>query len=472
MKKIFELIKQYKTQILAIIIILLLIPIMKITIDKINKNYKVEVINKEKYFVLLSNNKIGVIDTTGKIIVNPEYYEVHIPNPSKPIFVCYYDYNAETGECKTKVINEQGTELFTTYNNIDTIHLNGIETSMPYEKNLLKYEKDNKYGLINLKGEKIIDAIYDEIEGLNYKEGELLVKKDNKYGVINNKGVELIKTKYDYISGDEYYTPNKSYKLSGYIIGEKTSDGYRYGYMNNEQKTLLKPEYSEIIRIGNIEKEDTDKNVFIIARKNGQCGLIRNKKVVIDFKYQEINYSGVENLFILSRSTKLGVYNTKGKKILSNQYEDINITENYIYTKNGEEEKYFNLKGEEINKDSIKQEKEIEEEETNNNIANIVKPTLIPQEKDGKWGFVDKNLQLKVDYIYDEATQVNQYGFAGIKKDGKWGCIDEKGNVIQEPIYNLKDNDDIDFIGKYYKVVYNYQNIFYTDDIDMINDQN
>ena len=145
MKKILELIKKYKTQILAMIIILLLIPIIKITIDNLNKNYKVEKVSKEKYFVLLTDNKTGIIDDKGEIVITPEYYEIHIPNPSKPIFVCYYDYNEETCKCRTKVINSQGTELFSKYNDIDTINLNGIETTMPYEKNLLKYKKDNKY---------------------------------------------------------------------------------------------------------------------------------------------------------------------------------------------------------------------------------------------------------------------------------------------------------------------------------------
>ena len=99
-------------------------------------------VSKEKYFVLLTDNKTGIIDDKGEIVINPEYYEIHIPNPSKPIFVCYYDYNEETGKCRTKVINSQGTELFTKYNDIDTINLNGIETTMPYEKNLLKYKKE------------------------------------------------------------------------------------------------------------------------------------------------------------------------------------------------------------------------------------------------------------------------------------------------------------------------------------------
>ena len=44
-----------------------------------------------------------VVDSEGNIVIKPQYYSVHIPNPSKPIFVCYYNYNSDT-DYKTKVI--------------------------------------------------------------------------------------------------------------------------------------------------------------------------------------------------------------------------------------------------------------------------------------------------------------------------------------------------------------------------------
>ena len=74
-----------------------------------------------------------------------------------------------------------------------------------YEKTTLKYSKDGKYGIIDIDGKKITYAIYDEIETLQFKEGELLVKKDGKYGVINIKGTTLVKTEYDGIESDRYY---------------------------------------------------------------------------------------------------------------------------------------------------------------------------------------------------------------------------------------------------------------------------
>lgn len=41
---------------------------------------------------------------------------------------------------------------------------------------------------------------------------------------------------------------------------------------------------------------------------------------------------------------------------------------------------------------------------------------LYSSKENGKWGFVDLKDNVIVDYQYDEITEINQYGFAGIKK--------------------------------------------------------
>lgn len=451
-----------KLIVIGVILVIVLV-IGFFVIDHIRKSYEIEEVVEEKYFLLLSNGNMGVIDTKGNIVIEPKYYEVHIPNPSKPIFVCYYDYNQDTGSYRTKIVNEQGTELFTKYNKIETINLNDIQTTMPYEKTVLKYEKNGKYGLIDLKGNVVTKAIYDSIDGLSNKEGELLISQDGKYGVINTKGAELIKAEYDHITGDEYYTWDKKYALSGYILGLITEEGYRYGYMTYDRKMLLDTEYNEIQRLGGIGREDTDKDIFLLAQKNGQYGLIKNKKVVIDFRYQSIDYSGVENLFIVTRSSKNGVYDSTGDKILSVKYDKVEVHDTYIETKQKEETAYYNLLGNRIDKSTIKKEENKEEQEKT---TNEVTGKLIPKKKDNKWGFVDKDSNVLVDYKYEKVTEFNKYGFAGVKLDGKWGSIDEDGNIVVEPIYNLESSYEVEFIGKYYKVVYDYNTVYYSDDIN------
>lgn len=114
---------------------------------------------------------------------------------------------------------------------------------------------------------------------------------------------------------------------------------------------------------------------------------------------------------------------------------ELNTDDGYMKVKIEEENtyKYYNFKFEEKDRSEILPENKI----------------YIAKEN-GKYGFVDNKQNKVVDYIYDDALEVNKYGFAAVKKDGLWGVIDSKGNTVIEPYYNLDENLVIDFIGKYH----------------------
>lgn len=122
-------------------------------------------------------------------------------------------------------------------------------------------------------------------------------------------------------------------------------------------------------------------------------------------------------------------YNIKATGILS----EINTDEEYIRMRVDDDYKYYNLKGEEIS-----------------NIEALKNNTIFLSKKDGKYGFVDKKGNAITEYIYDDATEQNQYGYAAVKKDGLWGSIDKEGKESIEPKYNLENNLKIDFIGKWH----------------------
>ena len=86
---------------------------------------------------------------------------------------------------------------------------------------------------------------------------------------------------------------------------------------------------------------------------------------------------------------------------------------------------------------------------------------IFAKKQGDKWGFVDASETKIIDFKYDKVTEVNKYGFAGIKQDGKWGVINSEGKIIVEPIYKLNDNDPM-FIGEYYQVIYGNGEIYYT----------
>lgn len=472
------------------------------------------------------------------------------------------------------------------YEKVEPIKLKNIASSLMYEKSVFKYMKDGKYGLIDFNAKEVTKPIYDEIEGLPYKEGELLVKQNDKYGVINIKGNKLIEIEYDEISVDGYYTDDNKYDYAGYIVSNKTEQGFRYGYIDIEGKKIVETEYNELSRIIDIVDNN---NVYLICAKNGQYGVNKNSEEIIKNEYQSIRYDKENNILVVEKSKKFGIQTLEGKIIIPIEYEQIDIVGMYIYAeKEGETvvynndgtksdidtntqilktnnenykikidnengskyglinkdsqelignkynymeylfDNYFIVSNEksklgviddkenvkiEIQNDSVQKLKnsniiEVTDSDTNittlysQNIEKIceMKNAIVEEQdeyikiynetetkyfnKDGKeltnkeiypsnklfankenekWGFVDANGNKVVECIYDKVTELNEYGYAGIKKDDKWGVINSDGKVFLNPTYNMKNQIEPSFIGEYYKVTYGFGEFYYTD---------
>ena len=112
---------------------------------------------------------------------------------------------------------------------------------------------------------------------------------------------------------------------------------------------------------------------------------------------------------------------------------EINASKGYIRVYTEGEYKYFNFKFEEKLSSTF-----------------LTTNTLFLSKKNGKYGYIDKDGNVVVDYIYDDATEQNTSGYVAVKKDGLWGSIDTKGNVVIKPEYNLDNNIKIDFIGSWH----------------------
>ncbi len=576
----------------TIIIIVAVIAIVAIAISIINEmefHYKIEEIKEYNYFILVSNEKYGVIDKNGKVIIEAKYEAVQIPNPSKPIFVCVKQYNQDTKEYDTVVYNDQNEEIFTNYKNVQAIAIFTNINSTPYEKNILTYKENGKYGLINLKGKQITKPIYDEISSINYKEGTFLVKQNELEGIINMKGKVIIKCEYASVSSDNYFNEKDDKGIgqpAGFIVNKKTDNGYRYGYINYRGTTIINPRYTQLGRVAEITN---DKSLYFVAFKDGQAGLLKNNKEILNYEYEDIQYNVLSDIFVVQRNGKYGAVNREGTTILYPEYSTIytagvylNATKDdgktYIYDLNGNLietnavsktktdnpnyyitvdkdniyrvvdkddnvvidkdysyieylfENYFIVTRDykngiidsngqsviELKYDNISRinDTDILRMETNQTIelydlnmkkiasmqnavlqqikeneeywmfysnmdfkyihksgkiatAQEIFPTntLFAKNINGKWGFADKNGNIKVQNNYELVTDFNKYGYASIKKDGKWGSININGEIVQEPIYELKWSMP-EFIGKYYRINAWYGDIRFSDQIE------
>lgn len=571
--------------VLVLIIIAVAVSLIIYFSERAKYIFDVEYVSNIEYNIIEKDGSYGVIDGDGNIVVEPTYNVIQIPNPSKPLFICMSNYNTETKEYETKVLNEKREQIITGYSNVQAIPTDSTADGVPYENTVLKYKKDGKYGIISTEGEEITEPIYEDISAVTYKEGMLLVKENGKYGVININGKVVIKPEYDNITVDNYYDAETKYQKTGFIVCNINEEGYRYGYVDYRGKKILDTIYTEIGRVTEIENED---DIYIIAYKDGQAGLLKNKKVVLNYEYEEIMYYSYNDVFIVQRNGKQGIADRNGNIKIDTKYTNMSFGGIYVnVTDENNESKILDLNGNEVtdgyvakmptqdgmhyivydeegiykiidNNGNIvidKQYTNIEEignnyyivaNNRNNGIIDLSGKSLVElkynsivkidntellqanisetstvslinknmevvvtmddanidiedgyirlysenenkyfdytgkelkaeevfpnnniyaSEKDGKWGFVDKNGNTVIENKYDMVTELNEYGFAGIKEDGKWGIVNSEGKIIQEPTYELEEVSP-KFIGKYYKLEEWNGNAYYTDDIE------
>ena len=416
--------KKMKKSIIVIPIITLIIIVASFIFFKIytDKSYEIEEVEQFSYFKLYENEKYGVIDTKGNILVEPKYDMLTIPNPSKAVFIGYFNYNSEKGEYQTEVLNDKNEKILTEYEQVLPLMFKDASSEVPYEKSVLYYRENGKYGIINFQGKKITKAIYDSIESLLYKEGCLLVKQNDKYGIINIKGKEIIETSYDSISADGYYDEEKKYQKAGFIVGKKQEEGYRYGYFNNNGKMILEVEYNEIDRVTEITEES---EIYLLAFKKGQAGVYKEKNQIIKHLYEEIEYNKKNQLFIVQKNNKQGIITKEGNKIIDVKYDYIMVSDESILAEKDNVTETFDMQG---NKQEIKD--------------NITKHTVentnyfITTNLENLSGIVDKNgktiLENKYSYIEHAFSD-----FFIVTKDGKVGVVNASSNEEVISNYNV-----------------------------------
>ena len=410
--------------ILGIIIFLILTIIIAININKTpNFDYQLEEIKEIDYIVLMENNKYGVINKNGEVLIEPCYDEVQIPNPSKPIFICLYDYDNDKNQYQIKVLNDKKEQILYQYVDVEAIKLNSGISPIPYEKSVLKYKEKDKYGLIDFNGKVIVKAKYDDIQSFDYNEGLLLVKKRDKYGIININGVTVVKEKFDKIESDAYYEEGSNYKKSGYIVAKKKGDTYKYGFINSIGKQILDTKFEQIGRVKNPAKND---EIYLVVFENGKAGFYKNSKKVLNNDFEDIGYDENNNCLILEKNGKQGLADLNGNVIIEMKYDNIYISGKYINAQDGNNIDIYDYKTKKI----INFEDVVginQTESTKYSIAIM---------KNEKFRIIDNIKNEVKQEEYDSLEYAYDNCFIAFK-NGKFGIVDLNGKQIIDFKYNL-----------------------------------
>ena len=463
------------------------------------KNIASDLMYEKNLLTYKRDEKLGLINLEGEVIAEPIYETIEgLPYKEGELLVQL--------EGKYGVINNKGNDLVEPkYDQITVDNYTTTEDGYKRAGYIVSNTTENgyRYGYVDVDGNVLLEPEYTEVSRIiNVEDNDniyLIVAQNGQYGMVKNQ---------EQIIGNEYQSISYNSE-SNTLTLEKTK---RYGVATLDGKVVIPVEFSQIDSTGkyiyatdvdgNVEvyQEDgnpaeVESNIYILETGNenyqikidntqGSAYSILNKdgEQITTQNYSYINYL-YDNYFIVSvTGGKVGVINDKEEPIIEIQYDSIekvegtdyiitrlsenNSTqlydknfkqlcemtnaiirsqENYVKMYNDTETRYFDLEGNE------KQNTEI----LSNN-------QIYAKSQDGKWGFVDKSGNVVVDYIYDKTTDLNSYGYAGVKLDGKWGVVNANGEVIVEPTYTLNTQTEPEFIKDYYKVEYGYGEFYYT----------
>lgn len=446
-------------------------------------------IAKKEYFAVYSENKWGVINSLGETVITPSYAEmIIIPDSTKDVFLCVYEINETDGTYKTKAINSKNKEIFTEYEQVETLENYDQNQNVWYEEDVLKVKKDGKYGLINLNGKIVLNCEYDDIYTLKGVKNSLIIERNEKVGLVDNSGRVIVEAIYAEIkplgtqSIDGYIVKNTEgkcgvigaskdqkleikYEKIEQVVGNNlfvVTEGGKQKLINAKGNTVLEEGFEQIKQILKDSKgiifvkdglygvmstegtvmipntyEDLKQldNGYLVAKKDGRYGIIdieNNEQLY--FNYTSISYNKQLELYVAEDTDfKSSIIDKKFEVKLIGILSELNEEAKYIKMHINGEYKYYNLDFEE------KQNTEL-----------LKGNTLFLSKKNGKYGYINAEGEVIVDYIYDDATEQNKFGYAAVQKNGKWGSIDSEGKVVVEPKYKLDNNIIINFIGKWH----------------------
>ena len=292
--------------------------------------------------------------------------------------------------------------------------------------------ENNKWGVIDEKGDYVIKPEYDEmitipnpnydvfiittnVDAMNETYQTKVVNKNNEEIYNKYQGIEaLVNTKEN---GEQYYEQS--------VLIQKNDN--KYGLIAIDGKELLKPQYDNISAIENVKD-------YYLVEKDGLKGVSDNKgNIILSISYTDIkvlNNKTTDGFIVKNAEEKYGIVKDN-LDFIPCKYDNIqNISgyDKYVVKEDGSW-KIINQAGDTIVNTAFTSVKEINETNTiieNNNKVGVVDnngKTIIPTEfkdisyafdnyyiakKADKYGVIDQDKNNKIEYKYKKISYNKQ----------------------------------------------------------------
>ncbi len=337
---------------------------------------------------------------------------------------------------------------------------------------ILLLQKENKWAIFSPKEQKLTKVNYkfEELSVGNSASGNWIVAKQNgKWGFVDRTNTE-IKTNFIHSKKPEFKFENT------FLVETLPNKDPRFVMLSKEENKVKLSEYFNL---------SSTRHSGLIGKKNGAWGVVHTSGIVLlPFEYEKVTfypsnfsfelrkngktglafYSGssiiidsvesdedlavgktynpielkipvefdkiqrTEEIYLIEKNNKVGVYSQKGEPILPIEYDDIKKTykkPRLVVQKNGKQG--IISYSENAGKIESKMELPVEYEDLQSDYD--LKSGFFAK-KDGKYGVINPDYSIALPFEYDSLISYPRYF---LKKGGKWGRLEltSKGESLE-----------------------------------------
>ena len=356
------------------------------------------------------NNKVGLIDLNGKVVVPIIYKGVTyfdkgvalaMPDDHKTIFIdttgqqiVTYAFDIVIDNTQRRTNNSRFKticEPLNLFGRVDGIYEFQFSDDLisVAKRDTIKvnnYPVELKYGYMNSKGRLVIDFLFSETTPFKY--GLAIVKFEDFYGMIDTTGNWII---------DPIYSKLESFNQFSWFKGT------------------------------NVHKEK------VVLHKIGQRVEATSYQMVHNLgEWDYINSTDTYAYFVVEQDKHFGVVDTNNRVLIPVIYDKYELTKlGYVFWKEGKAS-FWNLNFEKL---------DIGTYDTLSIFLSVYTDSYIAIKKNGKWGFVNFTATNAMPVcVYDSIYQpIGEWykHLIVVKKGEYFGCCDNSGKEIFAPIYKL-----------------------------------
>jgi len=373
------------------------------------------------------DNKMGLIDTLGNIVIEPiqkkiffygdsymahngEYWVVY-DTEFKPVINRSYRRLERLAQNRYLACNEKCGFIDKKGNIIKPFKYESINFFDSNPNRLFVYIKDKKYGLMNYDLKEVSPAKYKWIH--YFKEGGFYAPDSTGLiAIINEEGKEI--TPFKYSSQKLKRMTNGYYQVSQRVITKDRRLHYKIGLLDSTGKEVGAMKYESIAAfIGD----------NAIVQLNNKYGLINKKgQEITPLIYDNIANAKREYI-VVKIGAHFGLIRNDGKKIIPPIYKQISCMHKELILVRNDERKlgFINFKNEVV----------LPFIYTN---ASCFEDGIARIWQDKKAGFINKKGKEVTGFKYDQVYTFKN-GLGLVKKNNLYGCVDREGNELVAPKY-------------------------------------